>query len=42
MATLLAHQHMWAAATVQEPCNTTDLDGGFQAWREAGLPVTKP
>jgi rhodanese-related sulfurtransferase len=30
-----------AAATVQElgyP-NATDLDGGFQAWRAAGLPV---
>lgn len=20
----------------------TDVDGGFQAWREAGLPVTQP
>ena len=30
-----------AAATAQELgyANATDLDGGFQAWREAGLPV---
>ena len=30
-----------AAATAQELgyVNATDLDGGFQAWREAGLPV---
>ena len=32
-----------AAATLQElglP-HATDLDGGFQAWKRAGLPVTK-
>ena len=31
-----------AAATLQELGlqNATDLDGGFQAWRAAGLPVT--
>lgn len=33
-----------AAATLQELgfSRATDLDGGFQAWREAGLPVTIP
>lgn len=31
----------FAAATLQELgfARATDLDGGFQAWREAGLPV---
>jgi rhodanese-related sulfurtransferase len=30
------------AATLQELgfSRATDLDGGFQAWRDAGLPVT--
>jgi rhodanese-related sulfurtransferase len=33
-----------AAATLQELgfARATDLDGGFQAWREAGLPVQQP
>ena len=32
-----------AAATLQELglLHATDLDGGFQAWKRAGLPVTK-
>jgi rhodanese-related sulfurtransferase len=34
----------FAAATLVELgfSRATDLDGGFQAWREAGLPVTPP
>ncbi len=34
----------FAAATLQELgfSRATDLDGGFQAWRNAGLPVTPP
>jgi rhodanese-related sulfurtransferase len=38
------YQSSLAAATLQElglP-NATDLEGGFQAWRAAGLPVEKP
>ena len=38
------YQSSLAAATLQNlglP-KATDLDGGFQAWRAAGLPVTKP
>jgi rhodanese-related sulfurtransferase len=33
-----------AAASVQELgfANATDLVGGFQAWRDAGLPVIEP
>ncbi|MGI8712593.1 MAG: rhodanese-like domain-containing protein [Solirubrobacteraceae bacterium] len=33
-----------AAATLQSLgfASATDLDGGFQAWRAAGLPVTPP
>jgi rhodanese-related sulfurtransferase len=33
-----------AAASLQDLgfSRATDLDGGFQAWREAGLPVTPP
>src|SRR5262249_54020039 len=33
-----------AAATLQALglCHATDLIGGFQAWRDAGLPVTRP
>jgi rhodanese-related sulfurtransferase len=33
-----------AAATLHELgfTNATDLDGGFQAWRQAGLPVDPP
>jgi rhodanese-related sulfurtransferase len=33
-----------AAAGLQELgfARATDLDGGFQAWRQAGLPVTPP
>jgi rhodanese-related sulfurtransferase len=35
------YQSSLAAATLQELgfARATDLDGGFQAWREAGLPV---
>jgi rhodanese-related sulfurtransferase len=34
----------FAAATLQELgfARATDLDGGFQAWRAAGLPVQTP
>ena len=32
-------QSSLAAATLQAPRSATDLDGGFVAWREAGLPV---
>jgi rhodanese-related sulfurtransferase len=38
------YQSSLAAATLQElglPA-ATDLVGGFQAWREAGLPVERP
>jgi rhodanese-related sulfurtransferase len=38
------YQSSLAAATLQElglP-HATDLEGGFQAWRAAGLPVEKP
>lgn len=38
------YQSSLAAATLQElglP-QATDLEGGFQAWRAAGLPVAKP
>jgi rhodanese-related sulfurtransferase len=38
------YQSSLAAATLQElglP-QATDLEGGFQAWRAAGLPVEKP
>jgi len=38
------YQSSLAAATLQDlglPL-ATDLDGGFQAWRAAGLPVQKP
>jgi rhodanese-related sulfurtransferase len=38
------YQSSLAAATLQElglP-HATDLAGGFQAWREAGLPVDRP
>jgi rhodanese-related sulfurtransferase len=38
------YQSSLAAATLQDlglP-KATDLDGGFQAWRAAGLPVDKP
>ena len=31
-----------AAAANQLGLEATDLDGGFQAWRAAGLPVAKP
>jgi rhodanese-related sulfurtransferase len=36
------YQSSLAAATLQELgfARATDLDGGFQAWRAAGLPVT--
>jgi rhodanese-related sulfurtransferase len=38
------YQSSLAAATLQELgfARATDLDGGFQAWREAGLPVLRP
>jgi len=38
------YQSSLAAATLQELgfARATDLVGGFQAWRAAGLPVTKP
>jgi rhodanese-related sulfurtransferase len=37
------YQSSLAAATLKDMGfdRATDLDGGFQAWREAGLPVTK-
>ena len=38
------YQSSLAAATLQQlgfEC-ATDLDGGFQAWRAAGLPVNEP
>jgi rhodanese-related sulfurtransferase len=38
------YQSSLAAATLQElglP-HATDLEGGFRAWRSAGLPVVKP
>jgi rhodanese-related sulfurtransferase len=33
-----------AAATLQQLgfCHATDADGGFQTWRQAGLPVNAP
>ncbi len=38
------YQSSLVAATLQELGfdRATDLDGGFQAWREAGLPVDPP
>ena len=38
------YQSSLAAATLQELGfrRATDLDGGFQAWRAAGLPVDPP
>ena len=38
------YQSSLAAATLQELgfARATDLEGGFQAWRSAGLPVTPP
>jgi len=38
------YQSSLAAATLQQLGFTaaTDLDGGFQAWRAAGLPVARP
>lgn len=38
------YQSSLAAATLQELGfdRATDLDGGFQAWRQAGLPVDRP
>lgn len=38
------YQSSLAAATLQELgfARATDLEGGFQAWREAGLPVAPP
>jgi rhodanese-related sulfurtransferase len=38
------YQSSLVAATLQELgfWRATDLDGGFQAWREAGLPVSPP
>jgi rhodanese-related sulfurtransferase len=38
------YQSSLAAATLQDLgfSRATDLDGGFQAWREAGLPVNPP
>jgi rhodanese-related sulfurtransferase len=38
------YQSSLAAATLQQLgfSSATDLDGGFQAWRAAGLPVHKP
>jgi rhodanese-related sulfurtransferase len=38
------YQSSLAAATLQQLGFTfaTDVDGGFQAWREAGLPVISP
>jgi rhodanese-related sulfurtransferase len=38
------YQSSLAAATLQQLgfTDATDLDGGFQAWRAAGLPVRQP
>jgi rhodanese-related sulfurtransferase len=38
------YQSSLAAATLQELgfARVTDLDGGFQAWRAAGLTVARP
>jgi rhodanese-related sulfurtransferase len=37
------YQSSLAAATLRElGIDATDMDGGFQAWREAGLPVDDP
>ena len=38
------YQSSLAAATLQQLgfARATDLDGGFQAWRAAGLPVQQP
>jgi rhodanese-related sulfurtransferase len=38
------YQSSLAAATLQRLgfASATDLDGGFQAWRAAGLPVREP
>jgi rhodanese-related sulfurtransferase len=38
------YQSSLAAATLQDLgfARATDLDGGFQAWRAAGLPVDRP
>jgi rhodanese-related sulfurtransferase len=38
------YQSSLAAATLQDLgfARATDLDGGFQAWRAAGLPVERP
>ncbi|HEY1673740.1 MAG TPA: rhodanese-like domain-containing protein [Streptosporangiaceae bacterium] len=38
------YQSSLAAATLQQLGFTraTDVDGGFQAWRQAGLPITPP
>jgi rhodanese-related sulfurtransferase len=38
------YQSSLVAATLQDMgfVQATDLDGGFQAWREAGLPVDPP
>jgi rhodanese-related sulfurtransferase len=38
------YQSSLAAATLQQLGFTraTDVDGGFQAWRQAGLPVNPP
>ena len=38
------YQSSLAAATLQQLgfARATDLDGGFQAWRAAGLPVEQP
>ena len=38
------YQSSLAAATLQQLgfARATDLDGGFQAWRAAGLPVQEP
>jgi hypothetical protein len=39
------YQSSLAAATLQQlgfACATDDVDGGFQAWREAGLPLILP
>jgi rhodanese-related sulfurtransferase len=38
------YQSSLAAATLQQLGfeHATDLDGGFQAWRAAGLPVDEP
>ena len=38
------YQSSLAAATLQQLgfARATDLDGGFQAWRAAGLPIERP